>query len=174
MAHEWSCCPLLKENWMRATLVLSASLIAACNTNSIGRPCVNPNGQAVMGIQFASPALECPSRICMIEPDRASSGDLTQATDGGVFRAICTATCNSDSDCSPESNDYCKSSTGTPLGFVCAVATSVGPFCCKKVCMCRGDLDPMFNQDVDGGATLPSACDPARDNPITCPNVRRP
>ena len=145
----------------------------ACNPNSIGRPCVNPNSQAVKGVQFASPALECPSRICLIEPSGAAEGNITQATDAGAIRATCTATCSSDSDCSPETNDYCKSSAGTPLGFVCAVATSVGPFCCRKVCVCRGDLDPKFNQDVDGGAKLPVVCDPTQDNQITCVNVKR-
>jgi hypothetical protein len=145
----------------------------ACNPNSIGRPCVNPGGQAVTGVQLSSPALECPSRLCLIEPAGASSGNVTQASDGGAFRATCTATCNSDGDCSPETNQYCQDATGKPLGFVCAVASSSGPFCCKKVCICRGDLVPNFNQDVDGGAALPFVCDPTRDSAITCPNVKK-
>ncbi len=144
----------------------------ACNPNSIGRPCVNPGGQAVTGVQLSSPALECPSRLCLIEPGGASSGNV-MGSDAGAFRATCTATCNSDSDCSPETNEYCKDSSGKPLGFVCTVASISGPFCCKKVCICKGDLVPGFNEDQDGGASLPFACNPALDNAITCPNVKK-
>ncbi len=164
---------------MRALLLctLLATVVGigffACNPNSIGRPCVNPGGQAVVGVQISSPALECPSRLCLIEPSNASTGNV-QATDGGAFRATCTATCNSDSDCSPETNDYCKDSSGNPLGFVCAVVSASGPFCCKKVCICRGDLVKGYNQDpVDGGALLPFECDPTRDSNITCMNVKK-
>ncbi len=154
--------------------VLIGAVLFACNPNSIGRPCVNPGGQAVVGVQLSSPALECPSRLCLIEPAGASGGNVTQATDAGAFRATCTATCNSDGDCSPETNQYCQDSAGHPLGFVCAVASSSGPFCCKKVCICKGDLVPGFNLDtVDGGAALPYLCDPTRDNQITCPNVKK-
>jgi hypothetical protein len=146
----------------------------ACNPNSIGRPCVNPGGQAVTGVQLSSPALECPSRLCLIQPAGASSGNVTQASDGGAFRATCTASCNGDGDCSPETNDLCKDAAGNPLGFVCAVAASSGPFCCRKICVCRGDLVPGFNRDpVDGGVILPTVCDPTKDTGITCPNVKK-
>jgi hypothetical protein len=164
---------------MRALLLcaLVATLVGvgmfACNPNSIGRPCVNPGGQAVTGVQLSSPALECPSRLCLLEPAGASSGNVTQGGDGGAFRATCTATCQSDGDCSPETNAYCQDAAGKPLGFVCAVASSSGPFCCKKVCVCKGDLVPGFNQDVDGGAAVPFVCDPGKDNSITCPNVKK-
>jgi hypothetical protein len=153
---------------MRALLLCTlvaavvGGVLFACNPNSIGRPCVNPGGQAVTGVQLSSPALECPSRLCLIEPAGASSGNIMQ-TDAGTFRATCTATCGSDGDCSPETNSYCQDAQGHPLGFVCAVASSSGPFCCKKVCICKGDLVAGFNQDVDGGAALPFVCDPKRD-----------
>ncbi len=145
---------------MRA-LLLSALIAAvvgvgifACNPNSIGRPCVNPQNQAVGGTQISSPALECPSRLCLIQPPNASSG-TTGDTDGGS-RATCTAPCNSDGDCDPETTAFCKS------GFACAVAAAAGPFCCRKICVCREDLIPKFNQDPqDGGTIIPFACTPA-------------
>jgi hypothetical protein len=140
--------------------VVGAALFA-CNPNSIGRPCVNPGGQAVKGVQISSPALECPSRLCLIEPAGASSGNVSGADDGG-FRATCTARCNSDSDCDPETTQSCKSS------FVCAVATQVGPFCCQKVCICKDDLSSS-NSDPDGGVKTPAACMPGQ-NP-NCKNV---
>ena len=46
--------------------------------NSIGRPCVNPGGQAVLGSQVSSPALECPSRFACSQPAGASSGQTGQ------------------------------------------------------------------------------------------------
>src|SRR3954471_21462161 len=84
----------------------------ACNPNSIGRPCVNPGGQAVLGTQVSSPALECPSRLCLLQP---ASGQ-----DAG-FRATCTADCENNGDCDAETKAECKA------GFACAVATQAGP-----------------------------------------------
>src|SRR2546430_13075598 len=89
--------------------VVGAGLFA-CNPNSIGRPCVNPGGQAVNGTQVSSPALECPSRLCLLQPANASTGQTgqTQGGDGGTFRATCTAEGQHDNDCSAEPNMYCK------------------------------------------------------------------
>lgn len=146
--------------------VLGAGLIA-CNPNSIGRPCVNPGGQAVLGTQVSSPALECPSRLCLLQPPNASTGNVGQATDGGIYRATCTASCQHNSDCEAETKAYCKE------GFVCAVATQAGPFCCKKLCVCRGDLVEGVNVDPDGGTIVPHSClpDVQAQNP-TCANVK--
>src|SRR5262249_51171133 len=112
----------------------------ACNPNSIGRPCVNPENFAVKGTQVSSPALECPSRLCLIQPSAVNTGQ-TGIADGG-FRATCTASCNTNDDCKPETTDYCKA------GFACAVATEVDTFCCRKVCVCRDDLVEGKNVDI--------------------------
>jgi hypothetical protein len=137
----------------------------ACNPNSIGRPCVNPQGSAVLGTQVSSPALECPSRLCLIQPASASGG-----VDGGAPRATCTATCNHDSDCDAETLSQC------PAKFVCAVATTAGPFCCEKVCICKSDLQAGVNVDPDGGTILPHSCDPATyqgsGTTPQCPHVK--
>ena len=142
----------------------------ACNPNSIGRPCVNPQGSDVRGTQISSPALECPSRLCLIQPISSSGGAVA---DGGtaIPRATCTATCDSNSDCdSPENTSQCKH-------FVCAVAATAGPFCCRKMCICKDDLQPSVNEDpVDGGVILPHVCDPKTYQGTgmapTCPNVK--
>ena len=47
---------------------------------------------------------------------------------------------------------YCKE------GFACAVATQAGPFCCKKLCICKGDLVEGTNVDPDGGTMIPFSC----------------
>lgn len=145
--------------------VVGAGLFA-CNPNSIGRPCVNPGGQAVVGTQVSSPALECPSRLCLLQPPNASTGNTGQGTDGGSYRATCTAECQHDSDCDAETKAYC------PSGFVCAVATTTGNFCCKKLCICRTDLVEGTNVDPDGGTIVPFSCDPKQNPMPTCPNVK--
>lgn len=158
---------------MRALLLcaLVAAVVGAgmfaCNPNSIGRPCVNPNGQAVRGTQISSPALECPSRLCLLQPPNASTGDTGQGSDGGTFRATCTAECQHDNDCDPETKMYC------PQGFACAVATEAGPFCCKKLCICKADLVEGVNVDPDGGTIIPFSCDPKQNPNPTCPNVSK-
>ena len=148
-------------------VVVGAGLFA-CNPNSIGRPCVNPGGQAVLGTQISSPALECPSRLCLLQPPNASTGQTgqTQGGDGGTFRATCTAECQHDNDCDAETKAYCKE------GFNCAVATQAGPFCCKKVCICKTDLVQGVNVDPDGGTIVPFSCDPKQNPTPTCPNVK--
>jgi hypothetical protein len=163
------------EELMRA-LLLCALLggvvgvgLFACNPNSIGRPCINPGGQAVGGTQISSPALECPSRLCLIQPANASTGNTGAGDGGAAYRATCTAGCNSNSDCSPETNAQCQDAAGNPLGFVCAVATTGGPFCCRKICICRGDLVQGVNVDPDGGVVTPFVCNAA--NGSTCPNA---
>jgi hypothetical protein len=121
-----------------------------CNPNSIGRPCVNPQGSDVRGTQISSPALECPSRLCLITKENAKHTE----TDGGAT-AVCTAECSNNGDCDAESKASCKS------GFACAIVTTAGNFCCRKLCVCKEDLDPELNQDpIDGGVVIPHACDP--------------
>ena len=136
----------------------------ACNPNSIGRPCVNPQGSAVRGTQVSSPALECPSRLCLIQP----ANGAPDVPDGGS-RATCTAGCESNGDCDPETTQYCKA------GFACAVAATTGPFCCRKLCICKSDLQVGVNADVDGGVITPHSCDPATyqgtGQTPECPNV---
>lgn len=141
---------LFKMKALMISLVALSSL-AACNPNSIGRLCVNPQGSDVRGTQISSPALECPSRLCLIQPITNAGPN---APDGGV-RPICTAECGNDGDCTPETTEYCSS------GFVCAVAATVGNFCCRKICICKDDLQLNVNKDADGGVMLPPSCDPA-------------
>jgi hypothetical protein len=143
-------------------VVVGAALFA-CNPNSIGRPCVNPGGEAVAGTQVSSPALECPSRLCLITAPGTASGNVT-GVDGG-FRAACTAECQHDSDCDPETKEQCKS------GFSCAVAVETGRFCCKKFCICKEDLEVNKNIDLDGGTIIPASCKPGSGS--ACINLKK-
>lgn len=133
---------------------------AGCNPNSIGRLCVDPTNTSVSsGGKIVSPALECPSRLCLVEPSQ---------TMGSI--STCTAECSDNGDCEAETKDYCAS------GFVCAVATQVGSFCCKKVCICKDSLTDGFNQDTSVNppkVITPYECDPKQNPNITCSNVKQ-
>ncbi len=135
---------------MRSTLMMRAQLLAlllglgalACGDNPVGRSCfigtdaANPNLTVL-----ASPALECQSRICL----HLAEGFSTSSAED-----LCTAECSDDNDCDKVAESPC------PSGFICAVATTSGPFCCKKVCMCAD-----YVASPDGGLPTPAACDPS-------------
>ena len=140
----------------------------ACNPNSIGRPCVNAAGSVPAGTQVSSPALECPSRLCLIQPPSTSTG----APDGGLARSTCTAECENNDDCEAETKALCKTADGKPSRFVCAVAVQAGPFCCRKLCICKEDLVAGVNMDVDGGVMTPFSCDKKQNPMPTCPHAR--
>jgi hypothetical protein len=65
---------------------------------------------------LASPALECPSRVCL----HAQGSDAD----------MCTARCTTAADCVNASASACTS------GFVCQVVVNVGPFACQPFCVC--------------------------------------
>ena len=124
-------------------------LFTACTDLGVGRTCLNPNdGGVTNGVKLSSPALECPSRLCL----------LTGAN--GMEHDLCTAPCTTNDDCS---SGAIAANAAAPMGqcasnFVCAVATVAGPFCCKSYCICRDDLVQGLNTDVDGGAMNPPSC----------------
>jgi hypothetical protein len=91
---------------------------------AIGQPCVNPIGKPPAA-ELSSPALECPQRLCLLEP-----------VDGGA-RATCTAKCSADCDCAQAQMSECAA------GFVCAPVTAVGDFACQKLCVCASDVQPI-------------------------------
>ena len=120
--------------------------LAGCNGQHIGRACLS-NAQLDAGANesttiISSPSLQCPSRIC-IEP--SVSGRVANAQDEG---AMCTATCNTDDDCTDT-----DPGTKCMKGFICAWPTTAGPFCCRKMCVCHD-----FVTVPPGGFVEPSVC----------------
>ena len=110
-------------------------------TNHVGRPCevgtTPPASSSGQVVTLASPALECPSRICLLP-----SGTGTPATG-----ALCTAGCDSDADCEDGDTTRCKK------GFACMWPTTVGAFACQKMCACRDFVgEPM------GSFQKPASC----------------
>lgn len=106
------------------------SAVGACTSNPVGRICdLGSETPAPSEVVVASPSLDCVSRTCLREPlGRAlPPGSVYPAGNAG----LCTAECSADSDCDRVPESPCT------LGFTCGVAVTVGPFCCKKFCICK-------------------------------------
>lgn len=137
-------------------LMLAGNL--GCEDKHIGRPCElntkddggDPGAGATSTIN--DQALECPTRICIQPP-----GELSTDT-----KPYCTADCSSDDDCSDgETRGGAATDKRCQKGYACAVATTVGDFCCRKMCICR-DFVEMPNPS-------PAVCRPGN---TTCKNVK--
>jgi hypothetical protein len=127
--------------------LLASVLVMACSDMGVGRKCIVPDNTMIMGTLISSPALECPTRLCLAQ------GDLS----GMPKRATCTAFCETDADCASavlgkDADLQCASS------FKCAVATQAGSVKCRKMCVCKDDLECGVNEDADGGAITPATC----------------
>ena len=127
-------------------LALSAFLATAalgCGGEDVGRKCFSgfsvEDDQAII----ASPALECSSRQCLHVPQERELPPDSQYAD------LCTAECSEDSDCNRVDESPCQT------GFTCAIPVTVGPFCCRKLCICKDYLVV-----PEGGRPIPAACDP--------------
>jgi len=108
-------------------IVALAALAAGCRGSDVGRTC---NAGAQPGVTVLnSQALECDSRMCL------------QTAAAGAMPA-CTAFCESDADCEGGPRGRCGG------GFVCATPMVVGPFACRRLCVC---------QDAMAGVA-PAAC----------------
>lgn len=68
----------------------------------------------------ASPALECPTRICL------------HIQDALVDR--CTARCEQPGDCIASPESTCAG------GFECVAPVRLGPFACQRMCVCVDDI----------------------------------
>lgn len=147
----------MKERLCTMSLAVVAVLAAsACGENPVGRKCFLGTDAGPMQSVIASPALECPSRQCLHTPQER---DLPQ---GSEYADLCTAECNGDGQCDKVSESPCVN------GFTCAVAVTTGPFCCRKMCICKDYL-----VIPDGGLKTPAACDPTNpDNVERCENLQ--
>lgn len=156
---------------MRAAVSTVVSLVAlvsvaltGCNNLAIGRECVNPTRTAVIATQISAPALECPARLCLLQPQIDETAPSDMAPSEPPARRTCTAFCSSDDDCEPETKAQC------PGGFVCAVATQSGDYCCRKMCICKADLVEGINA-TNGEVATPWSCDKVNNPNVTCKNV---
>ena len=111
---------------------------------AIGAECTVGGASNDDVIAIQSPALECGSGPCLQIPLAAD----VALPPGSRLTDLCTADCSSDEDCTPVPDSPCQT------GFTCGVVTAVGPFCCRKLCMCRD-----YIVVPEGGLPEPAACD---------------
>jgi hypothetical protein len=132
-----------------AALVVLVSIAVfgmGCSDNPVGRLCDLGTATPQPGqVVIASPSLDCVSRTCLRMP---------------LSPALCTAECSSDDDCDRVPESPCTK------GFTCGVAVTVGPFCCRKFCICK-DYVVVPNS---GELATPTACD-AGDSQNKCCNL---
>lgn len=138
-------------------VALLAVGVIGCENQHIGRPCslqVSDDGGAGNGTAQATitgQVLQCPSRICIMPAAQLS-------TDTGSY---CTAECSSNDDCSDgEKRGTAADDKRCKKGYACGVASEVGAFCCKKMCICLDFVDAPGGQLPDHPACQPgmSSC----------------
>lgn len=134
-------------------LVLSA---AACTSNPVGRICDLGATPAPSEVVVASPSLDCVSRTCLRVPLGRELPAGSTFPEGNA--GLCTAECSGDSDCDRVPESPCKT------GFTCGVAVTVGPFCCRKFCICK---DYIVIPD-SGQLATPMACDASEPANACC------
>ena len=140
-------------------LALTCSVWAELRGKHVGRPLRARHGATRWHQRpdraVSSPALECPSRICLLPaPEESRSSAQTAAGVSGTG-ATCTADCEENADCEDgekgnASNAADKRCRG---GFVCGWPTTVGAFACQKLCICTD-----FISVPTTGLKKPSVC----------------
>ncbi len=138
-------------------LVLLAAALVGCTDNPVGRICdLGSQTPAATEVVVASPSLDCVSRTCLRVPlsRELPAGSTFPSGNNG----LCTAECSDDSDCDRVPESPCIT------GFTCGIAVTVGPFCCRKFCICKD-----YVVVPEGGSlATPKACDAANADNACC------
>ncbi len=133
---------------IRVLIAGALAFAAACGGEPVGRICDLGTQLPQAGeVVVASPSLDCVSRTCLRVPlgrELPEKSEYPAGTNG-----LCTAECSADSDCERVPESPCVT------GFTCGVAVTVGPFCCRKFCICK---DYIVIPD-SGELLVPMACD---------------
>ena len=132
---------------------------SGCEDKHIGRKCdldVGDGGVATgnLSATINSEAVECPTRICVLPAAERPTNTTS----------LCSADCSSDDDCDGETTSN-STDTHCKTGFACVVPTTVGDFCCRRLCVCKDFVDIL---DPNYHAT-PKACLPGTGS--TCSSV---
>jgi hypothetical protein len=133
------------------------ALLAACGGDPVGRICdLGTQLPEPSEVVVASPSLDCVTRTCLRVPlsrELPPGSTYPNGTNG-----LCTAECTSDDDCDRVPESPCIT------GFTCGIAVTVGPFCCKKFCICKDYVDIPDS----GKLSTPAACDPTNADNQCC------
>lgn len=145
-----------RRNVVLLGAILCAALVA-CTGEPVGRICdLGTQAPAATEVVVASPSLDCVSRTCLRVPLSRELPPGSSFPDGN--NGLCTAECTSDDDCDRVPESPCIT------GFTCGIAVTVGPFCCRKFCICK---DYVVVPD-SGELATPKACDPNNADNACC------
>lgn len=137
-----------------------ASSGMTCEDPHIGRRCelgtAPIEGATGQTMTLSSPALECPSRICLLPGGQTEARSPAQAAMGLPGTGpLCTAGCESNADC--EGGEIADPNNPADArcrgGFLCRWLTPVGDHACQKMCVC---VD--FLRDSAASAEKPPTC----------------
>lgn len=133
--------------------------MVACGGEPVGRLCdLGGTAPQPSEVVVASPSLDCITRTCLRYPPNKELPPGSNAPSG--TNGLCTAECSSDDDCVRVPESPCIT------GFTCGVAVQVGPYCCKKICICKDYVQI----PESGELATPAACD-ATNAANTCCNL---
>ncbi|MEO8701624.1 MAG: hypothetical protein ABI867_16380 [Kofleriaceae bacterium] len=140
-------------------LGLILAITTACGGEPVGRLCDLGNEAPAAGeVVVASPSLDCVTRTCLRVPLGKELPPGSEFPTGNS--GLCTSECETADDCERVPESPC---TG---GFACGIAVTVGPFCCRKFCVCKDYIVIPENGELE----TPKACDPDV-NENTCQNL---
>lgn len=133
---------------IRVMIAAAIGFLAACGGEPVGRICDLGTALPQAGeVVVASPSLDCVSRTCLRVPLGRELPEGSKYPSGA--NGLCTAECSSDGDCERVPESPCIT------GFTCGIAVTVGPFCCRKFCICK---DYVVLPD-EGELPTPKACE---------------
>jgi hypothetical protein len=152
--------------WHPIALVLAAAAaLAGCSENPVGRICDLGLTPGESESVVASPSLDCVTRTCLRIPVQQGAMLETGVNYPTGDLGMCTAECDSDDDCDRVPESPCQN------GFTCGVPVVVGPFCCRKFCICK---DYVVLPDDGGDLPEPDACDANNADNACCNLAGRP
>lgn len=134
-----------------AVLLSLAAFGTGCTTNPVGRICdLGAATPQVGDVVVATPSLDCVSRTCLRVPAQRKPPPGSNIGNLTLNQGLCSSECSIDGDCDRVPESPCLT------GFTCGEATTAGPFCCKKFCICK---DFVVIPDQSNELPVEAACD---------------
>ena len=156
----------------RLVMTLAVASVVGCNDPSVGRICdLGAATPQVDEAVVASPSLDCVTRTCLRVPLGRELPPGSSYPSGN--NGLCTAECTTSDDCERVPESPCIT------GFTCGVppGITVGPYCCRKFCICKdyivvpesGQIDPPIECAADNAKNACCNLPGRRGNPSMYP-----
>jgi hypothetical protein len=146
--------PMIRSGYIVVSIALA--LAVGCGGEPVGRVCdLGTSAPEMSEVVVASPSLDCVTRTCLRQPLQRELPPGSEFPEGA--NGLCTSECASDDECERVPESPCVT------GFTCAIAVSVGPFCCRKFCICKD-----YVVVPEGGLPTPKACEADNEANACC------